>query len=95
MDAINQAQKDGVVLGLKAVAGVAQRMDIDKLLHDLPDTFNLFCLALIDLMNDTEDSDISRFPRRRAQPTMHLPERAIYQHSYTRLRYMLTCCPSV
>lgn len=61
MDALNQAQKDGVVLGLKGVAGVAQRMDIDKLLHDLPDTFNLFCLALIDLMSDTDSSDISRY----------------------------------
>jgi tyrosinase len=58
MDALNKAQQDGVVLGLKNVAGVVQRMDIDKLLHDLPDTFNLFCLALIDLMNDTDSSKI-------------------------------------
>ena len=58
MDALNKAQQDGVVLGLKAVAGVAPRMDIDKLLHDLPDTFNLFCLAMIDLMNDTDSTKI-------------------------------------
>ena len=58
MDAINKAQQDGVVIGLKNVAGVGQRMEIDKLLHDLPDTFNLFCLALSDLMNDPDSSKI-------------------------------------
>ena len=58
MDALNQAQKDGVVLGLKNVAGFAQRMDIDKLLHDLPDTFNLFCLALTALMNDPDSTKL-------------------------------------
>ncbi|KAK3717680.1 hypothetical protein LTR37_005747 [Vermiconidia calcicola] len=58
MDALNQAQKDGVVVGLKAVAGVAPRLDIDKFLNDLPDTFNLFCLALYDLMNDTDSTKI-------------------------------------
>ena len=58
MDALNQAQQDGVVLGLKNVAGVVPRMDIDKLLVELPDTFNLFCLALNSLMNDPDSSQL-------------------------------------
>lgn len=58
MDALRKAQSDGVVIGLKQVASVATRMDIDQLLHDLPDTFNLFALALIDLMNDPDSSKL-------------------------------------
>ena len=58
MDALKQAQKDGVVVGLKAVAGIAQRLDVDKFLLELPNTFNLFCLALSELMNDSESSDL-------------------------------------
>lgn len=58
MNALNQAQQDGVVLGLKNVAGVAQRLDIDVLLKTQPDAFNLFCLALIDLMSDPDSSKI-------------------------------------
>lgn len=58
MDALNEAQRHGVVIGLKNVAGVAQRLDIDKFLLELPDTFNLFCLALSDLMNDPDSSDL-------------------------------------
>lgn len=56
MDALNKAQLDGVLPGLRGVAGVASRMDIDMRLHSLPDTFNLFSLALIDLMGDTDSS---------------------------------------
>lgn len=59
MDALNKAQLDIVLLGLRGVAGVASSMDIDLLLHSLPDTFNLFCLALIDhTMSDTDSSEI-------------------------------------
>ena len=46
MDALKQAQKDGVVLGLKNVSGIIPRVDIDVLLSEQPDTFNLFLLAL-------------------------------------------------
>ena len=46
MDALKQAQKDGVVLGLKNVSGVIARLDVDVMLSQQPDTFNLFLLAL-------------------------------------------------
>ena len=58
MDQLNKAQKDGVVVGLKAVAGVVPRLDIDKLLIEAPDTFNLFCLALADLMSADDNGNI-------------------------------------
>ena len=58
MDALNQAQIDGVVIGLEAVAGVVPRMDIDKLLLEQPDTFNLFCLTLNSLMNDPDSTKL-------------------------------------
>lgn len=43
---LKEAHNQGVVVGLKDVAKVASRRDIDKLLWDKPDTFNLFLLAL-------------------------------------------------
>jgi tyrosinase len=52
MDKLNQAQKDGVVVGLKDVAGVVPRLDVDQLLLQEPDTFNLFLLALQSLQED-------------------------------------------
>ena len=56
MDALNQAQRDGVVIGLKDVAGVVPRLDVDQLLLQEPDTFNLFLLALQNLQQeDTSD----------------------------------------
>ena len=43
---LNQAQKDGVVLGLQKVTGeTIDRMDIDKLLHDQQDAFNVFLIS--------------------------------------------------
>ena len=41
--------KHGVVIGLTAVAGTVPRQDVDKLLHDDPEVFNLFLLALSEL----------------------------------------------
>lgn len=49
MDNLNQAHKDGVVLGLKEVAQVTPRQDIDVLLRYHPDTFNLLLIALLEL----------------------------------------------
>ncbi|KAF4627308.1 hypothetical protein G7Y89_g10846 [Cudoniella acicularis] len=49
MDALKKAQQDGVVIGLAKVANVAPRLDIDVLLLNEPDTFNLFLLALINI----------------------------------------------
>lgn len=52
MDHLQKAQSNGVVLGLKAVAGVVPRLDIDELLLQEPDAFNLFVLAFSKLKSD-------------------------------------------
>ncbi|KAJ4248373.1 hypothetical protein NW762_012703 [Fusarium torreyae] len=49
MDKLNQAHQQGVVLGLRDVAGVGERLDIDVMLMKQPDTFNLFLIALMEL----------------------------------------------
>lgn len=51
-DDLIDAQKKGVVIGLRGVTGVVERLDIDELLLKKPDTFNLFLLALRDLQED-------------------------------------------
>ena len=62
MENLKQAQIDGVVVGLKDVAGVVPRMDIDLLLLNEPDTFNLFLLALQSLQsNKSSDDKMSYF----------------------------------
>ena len=57
MDALKEAHNDGVVLGLKDVAGVLPRLDVDVMLITQPDTFNLFLLALRVLQNDNLNKD--------------------------------------
>lgn len=54
MDQLDNAQKQGVVLGLKNVAGVVPRLDIDVLLFTEPEVFNLFLLAFEDLKTDKD-----------------------------------------
>ena len=49
---LDKAQADGIVLGLRKVAGVVPRLDIDVLLHQEPDASNLFLLAFEDLKKD-------------------------------------------
>lgn len=44
--------RDGLVVGLRAVAGLAERLDIDVLMDRYPLTFNLFLLALAKLKDD-------------------------------------------
>ena len=46
----------GLVIGLKTVAGSVSRKDIDVLLSEDQDTFNLFILALRNLQYDPEIS---------------------------------------
>lgn len=58
MDKLDQAQRDGVVIGLKDVAGVVSRRDIDWLLLNEPDTFNLFLIALQRLQDEPDSSKI-------------------------------------
>ncbi|KAH7311251.1 hypothetical protein B0I35DRAFT_481241 [Stachybotrys elegans] len=47
-DQLEEAHKQGIVLGL-ADSGVQQRVDIDVILTEQPDTFNLFLIALMEL----------------------------------------------
>ena len=49
MDILDQAHDQGAVVGLRDVAGVAPRLDIDVLLLKHPDTFNLLLIALMEL----------------------------------------------
>ena len=49
MDFLDEAHKRGVVVGLRDVAGVAPRLDIDVLLLNHADTFNLLLIALMEL----------------------------------------------
>ena len=60
MDKLKNAHKDGVVLGLREVAGVVPRRDIDELLFNEPDTFNLFVLAF-DALQNAPPTDIMSF----------------------------------
>lgn len=58
MTTLEQAQKDGVVLGLGDATGeVRQRLDIDDLLVKYPKTFNLFLLALRELQDEKFTND--------------------------------------
>ncbi|KXJ86569.1 hypothetical protein Micbo1qcDRAFT_208983 [Microdochium bolleyi] len=61
MDQLNEAHKQGVVLGLRDVAGVVDRVDIDVMLLEQPDTFNLFLIALMEIQGKevpwTTDAD--------------------------------------
>lgn len=49
MDKLNQTHEQGVVLGLRDISGVVERLDIDVMLMTQPDTFNLFLIALMEL----------------------------------------------
>ena len=57
MEVLKQAQADGVVIGLKDVAGVVPRLDVDLLLLNEPNTFNLFLLALQSLQSEKDSED--------------------------------------
>ena len=58
MDRLRQATRDGVVVGLREVAGIEPRRDIDWLLLNQPDTFNLFLLALKELQDDPDSEKL-------------------------------------
>lgn len=49
MDQIRQAQKDRVVIRLAGTGSNLPRLEIDEMIIDQPDTFNLFCLAMGEL----------------------------------------------
>lgn len=53
MVTLDEAQEQGIVLGLNEVTGeVRERLDVDELLLRHPKTFNLYLLALADLQNE-------------------------------------------
>lgn len=52
-----EAHNKGIVLGLKDVAGIVPRLDIDVLLHDYPKTFNLYVLAFDELQQKSDIND--------------------------------------
>ncbi|KAL1618339.1 hypothetical protein SLS54_007316 [Diplodia seriata] len=52
MGSLAQAQTDGVVIGLHGVSGIQPRREIDDLVLNEPDMFNLFLLALESLQKD-------------------------------------------
>ncbi|KAK7753914.1 hypothetical protein SLS62_004012 [Diatrype stigma] len=52
------SNKAGVVLGLRNVAGVRDRQDVDQLLWHDPNAFNLFLLALQELKDPSMTADI-------------------------------------
>lgn len=51
---LQEAQNGGVVLGLGGTGNPVPRRDIDDLLLNFPDCFNLLCLALNDLQKEGE-----------------------------------------
>lgn len=46
IQALKEATDAGIVKGLRDISGVKPRLDIDVMIRDQPDTFNLFILAL-------------------------------------------------
>lgn len=52
MVSLEEAHKDGLVVGLKDVNGVKERLDIDILLLKHPDTFNLLVMALKEIKGE-------------------------------------------
>ena len=58
MDELLRANEEGVVIGLKGAAGVVPRLEIDQLLLEKPDTFNLFLLALKDLQEEPDHTTL-------------------------------------
>lgn len=58
MDALKNAQRDGIVLGLKALSDPKPRLDIDEALLNQPDAFNLFLLAIAELQRAEHDKDL-------------------------------------
>ncbi|KAK0663837.1 Tyrosinase [Lasiodiplodia hormozganensis] len=52
MASLAEAQNDGIVIGLRSVSGVHPRHEIDYLVKNEPDMFNLFLLAIESLQHD-------------------------------------------
>ena len=55
--ALQKAHEKGIVVGLKDVANIVPRLDIDVLLVQKPQTFNLFILAFDKLQRESSSTD--------------------------------------
>lgn len=49
MEDLRAAQEAGIVIGLAKASGKLPRLDMDEMIVNQPDTFNLFCLAMDEL----------------------------------------------
>ncbi|KAI0482566.1 hypothetical protein GGR56DRAFT_620540 [Xylariaceae sp. FL0804] len=61
LQALREANNAGLVKGLKDVAGIKQRTDIDVMIRDKPDSFNLFLLALEEIQRPDHKPSIMRY----------------------------------
>ncbi|KAI9894687.1 MAG: hypothetical protein M1814_002043 [Vezdaea aestivalis] len=61
MEKLRQAHKEGYVLGLGPVTGVQKRFEVDEMVQELPDTYNLFLLALDRLQSEAYFHDKNGF----------------------------------
>ena len=58
MTSLDEAQKQGITLGLNDATGqLRERLDVDELLFRYPMTFNLFLLALAELQDETKSNN--------------------------------------
>ena len=57
LQALQKAQEKGIVVGLKDVANIVPRLDIDVLLVQKPQTFNLFILAFDKLQRESTSTE--------------------------------------
>ena len=53
---LKRAHEAGAVVGLRNVSDYAYRLDIDVLLTERPDTFNLFLIALHELQSEKSNN---------------------------------------
>jgi hypothetical protein len=53
---LKQAHAAGIVVGLQKFGGVKERLDVDVLLNEKPDTFNLFLIALSELQSEPKNN---------------------------------------
>lgn len=57
LQALQKAHEKGIVVGLRDVANIVPRLDIDVLLVQKPQTFNLFILAFDKLQRESSSTD--------------------------------------
>ena len=57
LQALQKAHEKGIVVGLKDVANIVPRLDIDVLLFQKPQTFNLFILAFDKLQRESSSTE--------------------------------------